>query len=240
MKKFAVFDIDGTLYRWQLYHELVQRLALESILPDETFMELDQSWNQWRGGTISFDEYEQFVVKTMISNLPKISVATFEQACDKVVEQSAHKTHHFPRNLLRSLKNQAYTIIAITGSQQELIDRFGAKYGFDIVVGAIYERQDGRFTGRISRPTIGKKAEILKSLVNEHKLGWVGSLAIGDSDGDAALLELVEQPIAFNPSAGLFERAQREGWPIVIERKNIAYKLERAEHGLVLAETIIY
>ncbi len=26
MKKLAVFDIDGTLFRWQLYHELVFRL----------------------------------------------------------------------------------------------------------------------------------------------------------------------------------------------------------------------
>ncbi len=240
MTKFAVFDIDGTLYRWQLYHELVQTLALDGVLPDSVFTELDTCWNKWRGGEMSFDQYEQFVVQTMISNLPKIPVDVFETACDKVVEQSAHKTHHFPRRLLNTLKDQAYTIIAITGSQQELIERFGARYDFDIVVGAVYERHDGRFTGQISRPTIGKKAEILQSLVEQHGLTWQESLAIGDSDGDATLLELVEQPIAFNPSSGLFERAKREGWPIVIERKNISYKLEKTRHGLVLAETTIY
>jgi FMN phosphatase YigB (HAD superfamily) len=25
-KKLAIFDIDGTLFRWQLYHELIYRL----------------------------------------------------------------------------------------------------------------------------------------------------------------------------------------------------------------------
>lgn len=239
-RKFAVFDIDGTLYRWQLYHELVQELAFAGVFASQAFHEINNRWNKWRGGEISFDEYEQYVVKIMVKNLPLIPINTFEAACDKVVEQSQHKTHHFPRQLLKDLKNQGYTIIAITGSQQELIERFGKHYGFDIVVGAIYERENGRFTGKIIRPTIGRKPEILRQIVAENNLGWVKSLAIGDSDGDASLLELVEQPIAFNPSAGLFERAKSEGWPVVIERKNIAYKLEKQSNAFVLAETIIY
>ncbi len=240
MKKFAVFDIDGTLYRWQLYHDLFRTLAIDGVFPDDTFQQLDERWNEWRGGEISFDEYEHFVVTTMTENLPLIPTDKFEAACDKVVERSAHKTHHYTRALLKELQEQGYTIIAITGSQQELIDRFGERYGFDIVVGAVYERVNGRFTGVIERPTMGKKAEILQQLTEEHNLSYEGSLAIGDSDGDAALLELVERPIAFNPSAGLFKRAEQEGWSIVVERKNIAYRLEKGDHGLVLAETIIY
>lgn len=240
MKKFAVFDIDGTLYRWQLYHELVQELAFAGVFASQAFHELNDRWNKWRGGEISFDNYEQFVVEVMVKNLPLIPVNTFEAACDKVVEQSQHKTHHYPRQLLKSLKSQDYTIIAITGSQQELIERFGKHYDFDIVVGAIYERKDGRFTGGITRPTIGKKPDILRQIVTENNLDWTNSLAIGDSDGDASLLELVERPIAFNPSSGLFERAKTEGWPVVVERKNIAYKMEKQGNVLVLAETIVY
>lgn len=240
MKKFAVFDIDGTLYRWQLYHDLFQTLALEGAFDENAFEDLNEQWNKWRGGEISFDEYERFVVQTMTKNLPLVPIDAFEAACRDVVEHSGHKTYHYTRTLLSTLKQQGYTIIAITGSQQELIEQFGARYGFDIVVGALYERRDGRFTGVIQRPTMGKKAEILHQLVQEHDLTFSGSVAIGDSDGDAALLELVEQPIAFNPSEGLFERAKTEGWSIVIERKNIAYTLEKRGDELVLADTIVY
>lgn len=238
--KFAVFDIDGTLYRWQLYHELVQTLALAGVFSETAFHELDDKWNRWRGGELAFDEYEQFVVNVMIQNLPLIPVPTFEAACDTVIEQSAHKVHHYPKALLRQLKTEGYTIIAITGSQQELIDRFAAKYGFDIAIGALYERDGDHFTGVITRPTMGHKPQLLREIVTEHNLTFQDSLAIGDSDGDAALLELVERPIAFNPSEGLFERAKEEGWPIVIERKNIAYRLEKHGTELVLAETIVY
>lgn len=240
MKKFAVFDIDGTLYRWQLYHELVQTLAMSNVFPSNAPAELNDHFNRWRGGEISFPEYEEFVVQLMTKNLPLVPIATFEAACDKVVEQSSHMTHYFPRNLLKDLKKKDYTIIAITGSQQELIDRFGKKYGFDIVVGAKYERDEKHFTGKTKVLTIGHKPEILINLVKEHELSWEDSVAIGDSAGDASILELVKKPIAFNPDVELFKQAKVKGWPIVIERKNIAYRLEKRGDELILAETTIY
>lgn len=240
MHKFAVFDIDGTLYRWQLYHELVQVLALEGVFSENTFREIDDKWNQWRGGEISFDEYETIVVDTMSKNLPQVPLDRFEAACDEVVNESGHRVYHYSKHLLKQLKEQGYSIIAITGSQQELIDRFAKRYGIDIAIGALYERDKSHFTGVVTRATMGRKQDILQGIVEQYNLSWEGSLAIGDSDGDAAILELVEQPIAFNPSAGLFEIAKKRGWPVVIERKNIAYRLEKHGDELVLADTIIY
>ena len=243
MNKFAVFDIDGTLYRWQLYHELVETLANDELLPTESAQMLRDVWNEWRGGVISFDKYERAVVNVMIENLPKVSIIDFESACNKVVRKSAHKTHYYTRNLLTKLKKKGYKIIAITGSQQELVDRFGERYGFDIVVGAKYERDGDHFTGKTEVMTIGKKPEILRKIVKENNLSWGDSYAIGDSDGDASILELVENPIAFNPSPGLFERAKKDGWPIVIERKNIAYILglgKNSKEELLLKDTIVY
>lgn len=240
MKKFAVFDIDGTLYRWQLYHELVEYLALGNKLPKDAAIRLNEAWNSWRGGDLSFDRYEKVVVGTMVENLPKIAIGDFEAACDAVINNSAHKTYYYTRTLLHTLKSEGYCIIAITGSHQELIDRFGKVYGFDIVVGAKYERRGDRFTGKTEVVTVGRKLDILRDIIDEHGLSWDGSYAIGDSDSDASLLEVVKNPIAFNPSKGLFERAKMEGWPIVVERKNIAYIFKKNKEQLVLQETTIY
>ena len=88
--------------------------------------------------------------------------------------------------------------------------------------------------------TIGRKAVIFEEVVRDHGFTLDNSVAIGDSDGDVELLSAVEKPIAFNPSEGLFEHAKTAGWPIVIERKNIAYKLEKRDDALVLAETVVY
>lgn len=240
LRKFAVFDIDGTLYRWQLFHELVEELTIADVFPSNTFRDIDAAWNDWRGGEVSFHGYESLVVKTLLEYLPLIPIATFEAACDKVVAQSGHKLHAYPKRLLEQTKADGYTTIAISGSQQELLERFSARHGFDIVVGAEYERKNGHFTGVELRRTVGRKAEILRDLINEHDLTLEGSIAIGDSDGDIDMLQTVERPIAFNPSEELFRTARDAGWPIVIERKNIAYTIKEQSGALVLAETTIY
>jgi len=239
-RKFAVFDIDGTLYRWQLFHELVQELAVAQVFPDNAPRDIDLAWNEWRGGGKSFYDYETLVVETLVKYLPLVPLTVFDAACEKVVAQSAHKLHAYPKQLLHDLKAEGYVIVAISGSQQELLELFGKKHGFDIVVGAQYERKDGHFTGKFDRMTIGRKHEILDELIKRYDLSREDSVAIGDSDGDIDILATAERPIAFNPSAGLFEHAKAQGWSIVVERKNIAYRLEKQGTGLVLAETIIY
>jgi HAD superfamily hydrolase (TIGR01490 family) len=238
--KFAVFDIDGTLYRWQLFHELVQELTLANVFPDNTYRDIDQAWNDWRGGAMTFHDYEMLVVETLMKYLPLVPVEIFDAACEKVVAQSAHKLHAYPRQLLKDLKAKGYFILAISGSQQELLEKFGRVHGFDAVVGAVYERRAGHFTGKVERMTIGRKHEVLKELIEAYNLTTADSVAIGDSDGDIDILKLTERPIAFNPSEGLFTHAKSAGWSIVIERKNIAYRMEKRDDALVLAETIVY
>lgn len=236
--KFAVFDIDGTLYRWQLFHELVEELVASQALADPDGL-LSQTWNDWRGGKLSFHDYEHKLIQDVLyKNLADVSVEAFDRACQTVVETSGHKVHKYTLDLLKHLQQKKYLTIAISGSQQELLDRFCKLYGFDIAIGALYQRQNGRFTGEFARTTVGRKAEILKQLVDEHRLNFSGSLAIGDSDSDIEILSLVEQPIAFNPSEDLFAHARSAGWPIVIERKNMAYRLEGNDGKLLLAEAI--
>ena len=51
------------------------------------------------------------------------------------------------------------------------------------------------------------------------------------------MLELVDQPVAFNPSEELLEVALERRWKVVIERKNIAYTLLKQGGQTILAQT---
>ncbi len=239
-KKFAVFDIDGTLFRWQLFHELVEELTLVNAFPKGTYRLIDNAWQQWRGGTISYATYEHLVIDTMQKNLPSLSVKAFDTACQVVVDRSWHKVHYFTHHLLKDLQKKGYVTIAISGSQQEIVDLFADRYDFDIKIGVIYERSSTVFTGNIVRSTYGKKGEILRQLIANHNFDTTDSYALGDSDGDIAMLQLVDNPIAFNPSEGLFQQAKESGWRIVVERKNIVYKLEPKDGLYILEEARPY
>ena len=38
-------------------------------------------------------------------------------------------------------------------------------------------------------------------------------------------LEMVENPICFNPNEKLYTEAKRQGWKVVVERKDVIYEL---------------
>ena len=43
-KKIAVFDIDGTLFRWQLFHELVAELGKQGLFPKEVANKVEEKF----------------------------------------------------------------------------------------------------------------------------------------------------------------------------------------------------
>lgn len=234
--KFAAFDIDGTLFRWQLFHELVFTLKGMGCFDDETSKGLDEAFLAWRSWKMPFDEYEMYVVRAIENNLASLPPTGFDRAAHTIVKKSGHKVYKYTRDLIATLKDEGYHLIAISGSQQEIIEPFAELYGFDGCIGALYERKDGMFTGDKIRHVPGNKATLLREYVASHGLSFSGSIAVGDSAGDIAMLEIVEQPVAFNPAHNLMEHARAQGWKIVIERKNVAYELGKGQDGLYLLE----
>lgn len=224
--RFAVFDIDGTVIRWQLYHAVVDALARQGDINQQAYQNIRQARMLWKKRTHqdSFREYEIELVKAYEDTLKKLSVDKFEQALRSVFEEYKDQVYTYTRDLIRDLKGKDYLLFALSGSQHEIVSLLAQYYGFDDWVGSRAEQADGHFTGSIDT-SLGRKPEMLRELVAKHHATYSGSIAVGDSEGDIGMLELVERPIAFNPSKKLFQRAQEQGWEVVIERKNVVYEL---------------
>jgi len=236
-KKFAVFDIDGTIARTSLFFQIVDELIAAGHLPAELRAELDDKLETYRRRSHddAFSEYAQASVNILFDNLVSVKLSDYRRAVDKVVERTSSYVYVYTRELVKSLKQQGYFLIALSGSETYAIEKFTAEYDFDAVLGDVYETAGDTFTGEV-QSVIFDKGTALKKVVAEHKLDYAGSVAIGDSRSDSKMLELVEQPIAFNPERQLFELAKQRGWKIVIERKNMIYKLEPNDGSYVLAQ----
>jgi HAD superfamily hydrolase (TIGR01490 family) len=231
-RKFAVFDIDGTLIRWQLYHAIVDELVTQGSIKAANYQAVEQARDTWkrRGHVSSFDSYEQALIKVHDAAVDSLSIEDYQKAVDAVFEAYKDQVYTYTRDLIRSLKQEGYVLLAISGSHQDVIQKLAEYYGFDEAVGPTYGRKDGHIT-RPLKPVYGRKAIILKELVKKHDLSYEGSIAIGDSATDIDILKLVEKPIAFNPTRDLFAHAKAQHWQIVIERKNVIYELEADKHG---------
>lgn len=237
-QKFAVFDIDGTLFRWQLFHELVFELSSMGLFPTDVSKKLEYTFSQWRGLHATWAEYETEIINAVQGYITTIDPKDLEAAAAVVVERSGHKLYAYTSNLAKSLKKQGYLLIAMSGSQQEIVEIFAKKHGFDYYIGMVLERSaEDTYTGKFERFVVDKKGVLLTNFIAEHDLSLDGSYAVGDSDGDIPMLELVEHPIAFNPSSELYEAAISKHWPIVLERKDMSFRLEWRKSGYVLAET---
>jgi len=238
MQRFAVFDIDGTVIRWQLYHAIVDELGAQGQLDPAMHQKIQDARHTWKSRThsTSFDEYEQTLVDVYHNALTNLAVDDYLRAVDVVFEKYKDQVYTYSRDLIRELKEQGFLLFIISGSQQEIIQKLGDYYGFDEVIGTSYEQRDGHFTGTFVG-VYGHKDEMLRKLMAKHGVGTAGSVAIGDSSSDIAMLELVERPIAFNPTKGLMGHASAKGWEIVVERKNVVYQLKSKQDGYILAQT---
>lgn len=230
-RPFAVFDIDGTVIRWQLYHAVTDQLAKSGLIDEAAFERVRRLRMDWkrRTGADSFHEYEMELVRVFHESLKDMSVDGFKAAVDTVFEEYKEQVYTYTRDLIRELQSNNYLLFAISGSPDFIVRKMVDYYGFDDFAATNFPSKSGKFTGD-KRLSIGNKPRLLQALMDKHGAAAKDSLAVGDSEGDISMLEMAERPIAFNPSQQLFEHARTEGWEIIIERKNVVYRLE-ADNG---------
>lgn len=234
-KPFAVFDIDGTLIRWQLYHAIADALARLGYFDPESFKSVRQARMLWkqRAYDESYQDYESRLVKAYDQLLTNLTVEQFNEAAEAVFNEYKDQSYIYTRDLIKKLKKKGYLLFAISGSQIEIVKKIAKYYGFDDYVGSKYQRINGRFTGE-KKLAKGNKHLILNTLVKKHEATYSQSVAVGDSEGDISMLEAVERPIVFNPTKILFEIAKNRNWTIVIERKNMIYELKAKDGSYIL------
>lgn len=235
-RPFAVFDIDGTLIRWQLYHAIADALAKKGHIDAKTHKKVKDSRMIWKTRTHgeAFGAYQTELVTAYEKLLLDLSYKDFNQAVQAVFDEYKDQIYVYTRQLIKDLKKKNYLLLAISGSQIEIVSKIAKHYGFDDCVGTIYAHENDKFTGAVTIH-LGGKHVVLEELIAKHHASLAGSVAVGDGASDISMLEMVETPIAFNPEKKLFDHAKGKGWKIVIERKNMVYELEDSDGRYLLA-----
>lgn len=224
-KKIAVFDIDGTFYRWSLLIDLVEYLMkLQRILPSH-FVESEALRKQWEERETGYTNYINTLVieweQRALGGLAEVEVVN---AAREVLARKRNRVYMFTRELLGSLKACGYACAAISGSPKQIVEVFGQAWGFDYVLGTelVLDRRGifSRDQSKAVKHTMDKGLAY-EAVVKKLDVDTDGSIAIGDSSSDLSMLNKVEFPIAFNPEATLLKSARQTGLAVVLERKNV-------------------
>ncbi len=224
-KKLAVFDIDGTIFRSSLTIQMFNELIKEGIAPESALENTSKVITEWQNRQRSYRDVEQSIVDEFLKNLVGKNVEDVKRASEQVVNRVYQQVYVYTRDLISQLKKDGYYLLAISGSPVEVVNSFVTKWGFDNAYATVLETKDGKYTGAKSVEAWKIKKELLAQFVKEHDFSLEGSVGVGDTFSDVAFLEMVENPIAFNPNQQLYDEAKARGWKIVVERKDVIYHL---------------
>ncbi len=236
-RPYAVFDIDGTLIRWQLYHAVADTMVKRSIINPKPYKKVLAARSNWknRQSENSFNEYESALIKLIEKNILGLDYDVFCQVCADVVKKYENQVYTFTRDLITELKANNYLIFAISASPTELVSLVADRYGFDAYGASSFKVSDGKLIGRENLLLGEAKRQHLNQLIIQYDADTENSIAVGDTEGDIELLSRATTAIAFNPSRGLFDHAITKGWDVVVERKNVVYQLKYNYGQYILA-----
>ncbi|MFA5736621.1 MAG: HAD-IB family hydrolase [Candidatus Paceibacterota bacterium] len=228
MKRVAIFDVDGTIFRSSLLIELVEALIEAKIFPINCRRGYQKELESWLNREGSYEDYISAVINIFTKNIKGVYYGDFIEIGKILIKQKQKRVYRFTRDLIAQLKKKEYFLLAISQSPKGILDNFCAKLGFDKVYGRFYELgPDDKFTGQVTdEHLISNKANIVKRAIEKENLTLKGSIAVGDTEDDIPMLEIAEKVICFNPNQKLLRYAKINNWPIVVERKDVIYEID--------------
>lgn len=228
-KKIAIFDIDGTIFRKNLHFELIDELVWLKVFPDSVRKDLIRLYTSWLNHKGTYEDYRIALVNLYERHIKGCKVQDVKRASQIVTPFHKDRTYIFAEKLIRELRQKGYQIIAVSGSPIEIVEEFDKVHlNFDEVFGTVYESdENGVYTGREAFTPVRDKGHLVKQHVFANDLTFSDSYGIGDTESDAGFLELVDNPIAFNPNHNLKEIAINKNWRIVVEKKDVVYEINK-------------
>lgn len=227
-QKIAIFDIDGTIFRKNLQFELINELSWMNIFPRKVRDQIVSFYTDWLEHKGTYEQYRTSLVDLYEKYIKGCTLKDVQRASKVVVAFHQDRTYIFAEQLIRRLKRENYHLIAISGSPIEVVKEFNNRHlKFDAVFGSVYDYdKNGIYSGIAKYEPVKHKGSLVKQYIYEHNMTLEDSYGMGDTESDVSFLEIVSNPIAFNPNENLKVVARERGWRLVVEKKDVIYEIE--------------
>lgn len=225
-QKLAVFDIDGTIFRSSLLLELVEVCIEEGLFPSRARSLYSEEFQRWLDRRGSYEEFMTKAVQTYRSHIKGVRLADVMEIADRMMLFHKNRVYRYTRDLMLKLQ-KSHFLLAISHSPYHIVEPFCREWGFQKVYAMLYEVDENEiFTGEVEyEDLMHHKGKILERAIRNENVTLKGSVGVGDSESDIPMLKMVSHPLAFNPNKKLYQAAKRNRWEIVVERKDMIYKM---------------
>ncbi|WP_319519973.1 phosphoserine phosphatase SerB [uncultured Martelella sp.] len=192
-KKALLADMDSTMIR----QECIDELAAEVGLKDKVAGITARAMN----GEIEFEP----AVRERVALLAGLDIGIVDEIIEKRITLTPGG-----RELIATMKaNGGYTAL-VSGGFTVFTSRIGAMIGFDENRANTLLEKDGKLTGHVADPILGKQAKIeaLHDVARKRGIAETEIMAVGDGANDLGMLELAGSGVALHAKPSVAAKAK--------------------------------
>jgi phosphoserine phosphatase SerB len=192
-KKFLIADMDSTM----IGQECIDELAAEVGLKEKVSAITARAMN----GEIAFEP----ALRERVALLEGLPVSVI----DEVIAKRITLTPGGPE-LIATMKAKGHYTALVSGGFTVFTSRIAAMLGFDENRANILLEQDGRLTGKVAEPILGKQAKVDALLDITARLGIepADAIAVGDGANDLGMLHLAGAGVALHAKPAVAAEAK--------------------------------
>ncbi|MGB5949785.1 MAG: phosphoserine phosphatase SerB [Parvibaculum sp.] len=182
-KKLLVADMDSTIIQQECIDELAAELGIKERIAAIT--------ERAMRGEIAFEP----ALKERVALLKGLELASLEKVYrERIVETPGG------RALVGTMRANGATCALVSGGFTFFTERVGNAVGFNVNQANTLLFADGRLTGEVAEPILGRSAKIeaLVKLREELKLAPHDTMAVGDGANDLGMIEEAGLGVAFH------------------------------------------
>uniref|UniRef100_A0A7C4Y2A0 HAD family hydrolase n=1 Tax=candidate division WWE3 bacterium TaxID=2053526 RepID=A0A7C4Y2A0_UNCKA len=211
MKKLALFDLDKTIYNTHSFFQLVDYEIEKGRLKKEVGETVQALLQKYKTGEMNYSKTANKLLEVLALNL---NGQTFSDLFNDSYEFFLNNKNSFYPYFERTLPilKQSHDVFVVTTNANYVAEAIVKLFDLSGFISSEFEAINGTFSGKVSMSLADGKGLVAYLL---QKYGKPGSLAIGDSENDIGMLELVENPICVSPNEELRKYALEKGWKIV-------------------------
>lgn len=231
VKKFALFDIDRTLFggKWSIGVFVTHLLHDEGLFPDDCYQETVSAVKENLEGRISYRKRGEIIITNWAKGFTGRSRQWLLKKTHEYFQKDL-KRYIYPgaKELISYLKKNHYYIVAISRAYRESISPIAHYLEIDEIIGTVFEVRRGVFTGRLENRMweAGAKEHALMRMFSRVNLTTEESIAFGDTEDDYYMLKFVEYPITLNVNKDLERIATKRHWPIYNDLRTVLRDLQ--------------
>ncbi|WLR91077.1 phosphoserine phosphatase SerB [Shinella zoogloeoides] len=192
-KKLLIADMDSTM----IGQECIDELAAEVGLKDKVATITARAMN----GEIAFEP----ALRERVALLKGLPVSVIDEVIAKRITLTAGG-----KELVATMKAKGYYTALVSGGFTVFTSRIAATLGFDENRANLLLDADGRLTGEVAEPILGKQAKVDALVEISERLGITPeeAMAVGDGANDLGMLHLSGAGVALHAKPAVAAEAK--------------------------------